>query len=184
MTLAPPARGLHVPVQIELPFAELSRRVTASLASESAGQGVTVRDVAIWGVGDTAVVQVDLGGRVNGALHLVGRFAYDAPSRRVLLRDLRYTVASRDLATRLKATLGAPLVKRAIDDATGHGRLDVGAQLDEVRRQLTRELNREIAPGTYLGGGITSVQIASVHTLPSAFVVRVVLDGDVRLVVQ
>jgi hypothetical protein len=184
LSLTRQVSGLHVPVQIELPFAELSDRVSALLAGATAGQGLRVGGVKLWGVADTAVVRLELSGKVSGALYLLGRFAYDSATRTIVIHDLRYTLASRDAMTRVKATVGAPLIKRAIDEATGRGRLNIGAQLDSVRAQLTRELNRPLAPGASLSGAIESVRILGVHTTPTAFVVRVVLDGEARLRVE
>lgn len=189
LTLVPPPPAgefgsLHVPVQIELPFADLSQQIATLLAGEAAGQGFTVKDAKVWGVGDTAAVRVDLAGKVSGSLYLLGRVAYDSATRAVTISDLRYTVASADAMTRVKATLGAPLIRRALDEATGRGRLDVGAQLDSIRDRLTTELNRPLAPGMAMAGAVRSVRIAGLHTTQTAFVLRVVLDGEARLDVQ
>ena len=42
LTLADRSGAIHVPIEIELPFDELSKRATTALAGEVAGQGVTV----------------------------------------------------------------------------------------------------------------------------------------------
>ena len=184
LVLVPPARGLRVPVDVELPFADLSRRMTAMLAGETAGDGLRVRTVSVWGAGDTVAVKLDLEGKLAGSLYLVGRFAYDAPARQLRLDDLRYTLASESAMSRLKATLGAPLIRRALNDATGGGRLDLGAQLDSVRYQLTQRLNGPLAPGMSVGGGVHDMRVLGVHTTGSAFVVRVMLEGNAELYVQ
>src|SRR5215208_357215 len=182
---APGTRGtLHVPVQIEMPFADLSQQMAAALAGEAAGQGFTVKDAKVWGVGDTAAVRVDLEGKVAGSLYLLGRVAYDSAARVVTVTDLRYTLASANVMTKLKATLGAPMIRRALNEATGRGRLDVGAQLDSIRDRLTTELNRPLAPGMTMAGAVHEVRIVGLHTTQTGFVLRVVLDGEARLDVQ
>lgn len=184
LTVAPPASGLRVPVDVRLPFDELGRRATTLLAAESAGSGVRVREVRVWGAGDTAVVRLELDGRVDGTLYLVGRLGYDADARVLRLDDLRYTVESASAMTRLKVTLGAPLVRRALDQATAHGRLHVGAQLDSLRGQLTARLNRRLGPGVAVGGGVQDVRVVGLYVTSDAFVVRVVLTGTAQLFVQ
>ena len=184
LTLARPTEGFRVPVDVEVPFSALSERATAELMAETANTSVRAKRVQIWGVGDTAVVKLDMEGTVNGSLYLTGRFAYDAAARAVRLDDLKYTVQSNDLMSRLKVTLGAPLVRRAVQEATGHGRLDVGAQLDSVRVQLDAQMNRRLAPNATISGAVRDVQIVGVYTTPSSFVVRVVMDGAARLAVQ
>jgi hypothetical protein len=176
--------GIHIPVDIELPFADLSTRVTQLLKGEVAGADLTIDDVKIWGVADTAVVRVAVHGTVSGNLYMLGRVAYDSASRRVLISDLRYTLASDNAMSRFKATLGSYRIKRALDQATGHGQLDVGTQLDSLRGQLSAQLNRPLAPGVSVSGSVTDIRIAGLATSNTAFVLRVVLDGLARLTVQ
>lgn len=184
LTLVPLAEGLRIPVDVILPYEELGRRATAILAAETAGKGTTVREARLWAVGDTAVVRLDVGGSVTGTLFMVGRVAYDPADRAVRIEDLRYTMESEGLMTRLKVTLGAPLIRRAIHQATSGGRLNVGEQLDAVRAELTARLNGTLAPGVLVGGGVEDVRITGIHSTPEAFVVRVLLQGSAQLFVQ
>ena len=184
LTLAQPSAGLHLPVQIELPFADLSDRATAMLAAQPAEQGLKVNDVKIWGVGDTAVVKVGVSGKVSGSLYMLGRVGYDSTERAVLITDLRYTLASNSAMSRLKASLGSGRIKHGIDEATGHGRMKIGEQLDSLGVRLTQELNRTLAPGVSLTGAIRSVRIDRLYTTQTAFVLRVVLDGDAAIEVR
>ena len=184
LTLADVRPGLRIPVDVQLPFADLGRRAATLLAPEAAAKGITVRAVRLWGAGDTVVVRVDVSGSLSGTFLLRGLVGYDEATRAVRIDDLRYTIESENAMTRLKTTLGAPLIRRALDQATGGGRLNVGAQLDSLRYRLTQQLNGQLAPGVLVGGGITDVRIVGVHTTGDAIVVRVVLDGTARLIVQ
>ncbi|MBC7673994.1 MAG: DUF4403 family protein, partial [Polaromonas sp.] len=178
------ASGIHVPVDIELPFADLSSRVTQLLKGDVAGADLTIDDVKIWGVVDTAVVRVSVHGTVSGDLYMLGGVQYDTAARRVVISDLRYTLASDNAMSRVKATLGSYRIKRAINQATGHGRLDVGTQLDSLRAQLSAQLNRSLAPGVSVAGNVTDIRIAALATSGTAFVLRVILDATARLSIQ
>ena len=182
--LAPQASGIHIPVDIELPFADLSAKVTLLMKGEIAGKDLTVDDVKFWGVGDTAVVRVAVHGTVRGDLYLLGRVQYDSATRKVLISEPRYTLASDNTMSRIKATLGSYRIKRALDQATSHGRLDVGMQLDSLRHQLTAQLNRPLAAGVSVSGNVHDIRIAGLATSGTAFVLRVVLDGQARLTVR
>jgi hypothetical protein len=184
LTLASRTNGIHVPIEIELPFDELSKRATALLAGEVAGKGMTVDDITVWGVADTAVVKVNVRGRVSGAFFLTGHVGYDAAARTLLIGDLKYTLASASKMSSIKATLGAPIIRHAIDSASGHGRLDIGTQIDQFKQQLGAQLNRELAPGVTLSGAVTDVRIDRLYTKPNAFVLRVVFDGAARVDVR
>jgi hypothetical protein len=181
LTLARPAAGLRVPVDVQIPFADISRRATALLAAETAGKDLVIRSARVHAAGDSAVVQLDLSGTLDATLSLVGRPRYDERTRALVVDDLRYTVASRNLLSRVKATLGAPLVKRAIDEATGRGRMPLGQQLDSLRVQLTHQLNRPLAPDVAIGGGVRSVRVIGLFATDSSFVLRVVLEGEAGL---
>jgi hypothetical protein len=184
LTLARPASGLRIPVDVRLPFEDLGRRAAALLGPEAAAKGITVRDVKLWGAGDTVVVRVDMNGKLNGTFYLTGRLGYDPTARAVRIDDLRYTIESEGVMTKLKVTLGAPLIRHALDEATGKGRLNVGAQLDSARVELTQLLNRQLAPGMAVGGGISDVRIQGVHLAADAILVRVLLEGSALLIVQ
>jgi hypothetical protein len=125
-----------------------------------------------------------LEGKVNGSLYLLGRVAYDSTSRSVLITDLRYTLASHDVMSRIKSTLGSGRVKSAVDAATGKGHLAVGEQLDSLKSRLTEQLNRSLAPGVRLAGNVNAMRVAGLFTTQSAFVLRVVLDAEAVILVE
>jgi uncharacterized protein DUF4403 len=181
LTLAGKTSGIHVPLDIEIPFDELSRRATALLSGEVAGKGMRVGQITAWGVGDTVIVKVGVEGRLSGSLYLLGRISYDVATRSVLIGDLRYTLASSSKMSSIKASLGAPRIRGALAEATGHGRLAIGAQVEQLKSQLGDLLNRPIAPGVVLTGGVTDVRIERLFATPTAFVLRVVLDGEARI---
>ena len=71
-----------------------------------------------------------------------------------------------------------------IDQATNKGALDVGQQLDSMRLALSREMNRELAPGVRLEGAVNDITIRGLFATQTSFVLRVVLDGEARAVMQ
>jgi hypothetical protein len=181
LTLAERSAAIHVPLEIELPFDDLSKRATAALAGEVAGQGITVRSINVWGAGDSAVVRVDLTGKISGAVFLLGRIGYDPASRSVLINDLNYTIASANKMTSIKAALGAIRIRHALEDATGHGKLAVGEQVDMLETELGIELNRELAPGVVMSGYVKNARVDRLYSKANAFVLRVVLDAEANV---
>ena len=43
------------------------------------------------------------------------------------------------------------------------------------------QLNRELAPGVMLSGGVADARIDKLFTTPKAFVLRLVFDADARV---
>lgn len=80
-------------------------------------------------------------------------------ARELRLDDLEWTLDSQGILSGLKATLGAPLVGRAIRRATLGGRIPLGAQLDSVRSEMMHKLNGPVAPGAVMGTSVASLQL-------------------------
>ncbi len=114
----------------------------------------------------------------------LGRVQYDNEARRLKVSELQWTLASASRLDRFKTTIGAFRINRALDQATGHGSLDIGVQLDSLRRQINGQVNRPLAPGVSVSGGITDIRIVALAATSSAFVLRVVVDGAAKLDVR
>ena len=176
--------GFVVPVAVELPFDEVNRRATALLAAETANTAERVDSVRVQASADSVRIVLDVRGSLNGRLTLMSRLRWDPVAREMRLDDLDWNMASRGLLSRVKATIGAPLIGRAIRRATMGGRVPLGAQLDSVRTQMLQLLNRTVSPGVTLTGSIDSFQVESVTTTPRAFVVKARLVGKASVMIQ
>jgi hypothetical protein len=184
LTVGDPPSAFVIPVQVELPFDEVNRRATELLVAETANTNLRVRQVTVRAVGDSVRIGLDVAGALNGVLTLASRLRWDAVTRELRLDDLDWTIDSRGAMTRVKATLAAPLIGRAIRKATMGGRVPLGAQLDSVRTEMLKLLNGAMAPGVIMGGSITSFAVESVGTTDRAFVVRAKLQGQAGIWIQ
>ncbi len=176
--------GFDVPVTIELPFVEVERRTRELLAAETATGSVRVDSVHVRGLGDSLAVDLQVSGSMRGVLSLATRVRWDPATRELRLDDLEWNLASRGALSRVKATLGAPLIGRAVRRATMGGRVPVGAQLDSIRAEMLRLLNGPMGPGIALGSSMQPVQILSVTATATALVVRAKLTGKAGVWIQ
>ena len=176
--------GFAIPLSVELPFEELNRRATELLVAETATTGVKVEAVRVTAVADSVRVALDVTGSLRGTLTLASRLRWDAAARELRLDELEWSLASRGALSRVKATLAAPLIGRAIRKATNGGRVQLGAQLDSARTEMLLLLNRTVAPGVILGGSIANFQVESVFANERGFVVRARLDGTASVLIQ
>lgn len=184
LSLASAPSEFTVPVTVELPFDELARRATATLAEETARQSVHVDSVQLRGAGDSVFVELAVSGALKGRLALTSRLRWDAATRELRLDDLQWTLQSRGALSRVTSTLAAPLVGRAIRKATNGGRVPLGAQLDSTRAELMLKLNGTLAPGVVMGSSVRPVQIVQVTSSATAFVVRALLSGQSGVWIQ
>jgi hypothetical protein len=184
LTLGTAPADFIVPVTVELPFAELSRRATELMIAETAKQSVKVDTVFVRGAGDTITVDLAVSGALRGRLGLVSRVRWDSVARELRLDDLDWSLQSRGALSRVKATLAAPLVSLAVRRATSGGKVPLGAQLDSARTELMVKLNGQLAPGVVMGSSVREVQIVEVGTTATAIVVRARLTGQSGVWVQ
>jgi hypothetical protein len=184
LTLGEAPRDFVVPVTVTLPFAEMERRATELLAADTATGPVRVTAVRLAGTGDSVTVALDVIGSLTGTLTLRSRLGWDADARELQLNELQWSLESRGLMSRLKATLAAPLIGRAIRRATLGGRVPLGAQLDSVRAEMLRTLNRTVGPGIAMAGSVTAVRIERVSATASGFVVQARLEGQSGVWIQ
>jgi hypothetical protein len=178
LTLGAAPRDFVIPVTVTLPFAEMERRATELLAVETAGAPVRVTGVHVTGSGDSVNIGLDVIGSLTGRLTLRSRLGWDQEARELQMNELDWSLESRGLMSRLKATLAAPLIGRAIRRATLGGRVPLGAQLDSVRVEMLRTLNRQVVPGVVMAGSVTAVRIERVAATASGFIVQARLEGQ------
>ena len=177
--------GFTVPVTIELPFEELDRRATELLKAETQGTGLAVNAVRVRAQGaDSVRIGLDVSGQLNGVLTLAARLGWDAAAQELQLAGLDWSLESRGLMSRLKATLAAPLIGRALRKATGGGKVPLAAQLDSVRTELYRTLNRPIAPGTTLGGTVAALRVERVVATERGFRILARMTGEASVTIQ
>jgi len=184
LSLGSAPANFDVPVSVELPFAELQRRATILLAAETATAGVRVDSVRVRGLGDSVLVELAVSGGLRGALTMAARLRWDGAARELRLDNLDWNLASKGALSRVKATLGAPLVGRAIRRATMGGRVPLGAQLDSIRVEMMRKLNGPMGPGIALGSSVTSLQILGVTANATAIVLTARLTGQAGVWIQ
>ncbi len=176
--------GFVVPLEVELPFADLDRRATELLAAETAATSVRVEKVHVAATGDSVRIDLDVNGALRGTLTLNSRLRWDPAARELRMDELDWNLASKGALSRVKATLAAPLIGRAIRKATNGGRLQLGAQLDSARTTMLQLLNRTVSPGVVLGGSISRFQVEDVRATDRAFIVRARLEGQANVWVQ
>ncbi len=178
LTLADVPDGFDVPVAVELPFREIERRAGVLLAVETATGRVHVDSVHVRGNADTVHIDLDVHGVLHGRFSLVARLRWNAATRELQLDNLDWSIESRGMMSRMKATLAAPLIARAVHRATLGGRVPLGAQLDSVRVELMRKLNGPVGKGVVMGSSVSGLHIIGVTSTATAFVVQARLVGQ------
>lgn len=183
----PELNGVRVPFDLELPYAEASRLATRDYANRT--YKVNGKDLKIESLnvgpsfnGRIAIeARIDYRGGVlrnyHGAIFLEGTPRFDAATSSIVVPDLDYTL---DPAKR-RGFFSRILEKAAHDSIRARMRESAvfafGPQLTQVRNEVTRALNRDLAKGVTLRGRADGIVPSTVMTTPANIVVHVVATG-------
>jgi hypothetical protein len=174
--------GVRVPVDILLPYAE-----AANLAQKNytiGGKPLVVESLKLSPAGNGRVLveaNIDYRGgglrNYRGAVFLEGTPRFDPVASRVIVPDLDYSLDSkrRGFFARIAERAAHDSIRSRLRDSA---RFDLGARMKNVQAEITRALNRQLAPGVTLAGKADAIETKSVTPTADGFVVRVVVTGS------
>ena len=135
-----------------------------------------VTDAEFYGVGDTAVVRLALGGKIRGNLWVTGVPTYDAATRQFALRDVALTASSEQLLSRVGFALGKDHLLRAIVSVST---VDLGARIDTLRAQLDTIADHDWRD-VKLNVAVRELTPLGVFRLPQGFATLIDMRGVAR----
>ncbi|MDB5035327.1 MAG: hypothetical protein JWQ98_2568 [Chlorobi bacterium] len=176
-----PAEGFHITIQGELTYDDATRQLARTLVGEHytiAGHHIEIVDIKVYGGEDMMVVEANLKGDVVGTVYCVGRPDFDAGTNRLIVRDLDYSVDTKNVLVNVADWLSHDDLRNTIAEKAEWYLSD---QIASIRETIAKGLNRKFAPNIAMSGSVTAIRPAGLFTTPTSFVARVVADGAVRL---
>lgn len=182
---SPPA-GMRVPFDLELPYEEASRLATRDYAGKTykvSGKPLTVDSIRLAPAPNGRVLveaMIDYrGGRLrnyHGLVFLEGTPRFDPAASAIVVPDLDYSLEPR------RRGFFARIAERTAHDSIRarlreSARFALGPQIAEVRAEVTRALNRQLAPGAVLRGRADTIEPVTVTPLANVISVRVIATG-------
>jgi len=189
------AQGFHVAVDTLIPFAAISKAVSAKLNGTTVSVpvlgNVKIGIVRVYGtnVGTETdvipklVVQADFSGGANGEFYLVGTPSYDPKTSVISMPDLNFTIRTGSFWLRTFA----PLIHsgKVVWLMREKARFDASEYVRTVNDQVLSAFNRKIVTPTGttydLSGKITGVNVGGIGFSRTDLVVRAVADGTAKL---
>lgn len=177
--------GLHILLEGILDYALATRLLERQLVGkivEGKGQTLVVRHVRLFGVGGGRLaLELDFRGTTSGRIYFVGTPKYNPATNELFVPDLDYDAGSANLLVR-----GFEWIKH--DDVRDyfrqHASWSVGDVVKKGREQLSKGLNRDLAPGVKLTAEVKTVQGLAVRAQRKAIRLRVQADANARLSVK
>jgi hypothetical protein len=181
--------ALRVPADVQLPYSEVSRLVTARTL-EVDGKPLTIESVTMSSAGGGKVLveaQIDYRGGgmrdYRGAVFLEGTPRVDPATSRIVVPDLDYSLdpKRRGFFARIAERAAHESIRQRLRESA---LFNLAPRMQELREEVTRALNRPLAPGVTMKGKADAVQAMSVTPLEDTIVVRLVVTGVAEVEVR
>ena len=119
----------------------------------------------------------------RGAVFLEGTPRFDPATSQVVVPDLDYSLDPK------RRGFFARIAERAAHDSIRarlreSARFDLGKRMQTIRDEITRALNRQLAPGVTLKGKAEAIETKSVTPTTDGFVIRVLATGTASIDLQ
>ena len=181
------ASSMRVPFDLHLPYDEASRLATRDYAGRT--YKVNGRDLALSSIRllpaptpGRVLVEATIdyrGGRLRsyrGVVFLEGTPRFDPATQSIVVPDLDYSLdpARRGLFARITERLVHDSIRARLRESA---RFALAPRIAEARGEITRALNRELAPGVTMRGRADAVEPQAVAALPHGISVHIVATG-------
>lgn len=140
---------------------------------------VTIEDLELYGQGDRLVIDTQLSGSYQGSIYLVGEPYYNKLRNRVDIKNLDYTLNTKNFLLRTAGWLIKSNMKKKI---TENINLFIDYNIEEVKKQAKEQFERyEMAPGIILNSQLNDLNITDVYLNPEGIQVQLGIKGTVNV---
>ncbi|HEX3107871.1 MAG TPA: DUF4403 family protein [Thermoanaerobaculia bacterium] len=187
-------RGIRVPFDVELPYAEASRLVTEQFGRRTynLGGGATLAVDSIRLSAGTngktnieASIQYRGGGlrHYDGLVYLEGVPSFDAAGGKVVVSDIEYSLDPKrhNPFLRVANRMAHDEVREQL---RAGARWPVGESIATMKHDIERGITRKLASNVLLRGHVESIQPVSVTVRPEGLTIRAVAVGDAEVEVK
>jgi len=172
-------------VSDEVSYEEAERLAKEEAAGETYDYGkrsFTVEDINLYGQEDQLVVDVLLSGSYNGNVYLTGRPVYDDRDNAVVIKDLKYTLKTKNVLFKTAGWLLKSTFKNKIEE-TLNFYLDYN--LEAAKKQLKEQLSSyNVTNGVLLNGDLNELTITDAVLTPRGMKVDVLLTGKLNVLIN
>jgi len=183
--LSPANGGLsptfRIQVDADLGYREATEQLKRQMVGKvfETGHGrFEVLDASVRGQGNQAILEVELKGKVNGRLALVGTPSFNAQKGSLELLDLDYTLESRSWITQFGEWLFRSTLRKTLAEKSNWF---LQKNFVDLKAQVQSGLNREITPGVVLSGQLDQLTLDQPQMLSDRFRVQAYLEGRVQV---
>jgi hypothetical protein len=181
MAQGQPESGFHIALDNELSFDFISAELTKKLEGKTYpvnGNTVIIKNMRVYGSGDSVIVEAKVKGTANGTIYLTGIPAYDESTTTLYIKDLDYTIETKNVLAKAADWL---LHSELRDNLAGQAKWSIGDKIDAVKNSLTDALNRKVNQYVSISGKIQRVRPVAVGITNTSLKAVLVADGMVEV---
>lgn len=166
----------------EISYDEAERIAKETVEGERYDYGkryVIVDDIELYGQGNNLVINTKISGTYTGNIYMTGRPEFNAKTNSIDVKDLKYTVDTRNFLLRSAGWLLKSKFKSTIQN-----NLDflLDANLKEIEQQIKQQLtDYELTENFVLNGDLSELNIANAYLAPEGMRVDVALKGKLKV---
>lgn len=159
------------------------RKALVGRSIEQMGRPITIRDVAITGIGGGRVaLGVRLTGAVEGRLYFTGTPRFEAATHEITVPDLEYDVGTARILVKGYEWLNGANLR---DFLREQARLPDSMIVEQLSRLAEQGMNRDLpARGTHLSGRIADAGVIDVRATLRDIRVRALAEADLGLSIR
>jgi len=182
-TTVPDGFHLAVPVIADYPWinSRLQRQLVGQTIPMSIGSPVTITSAQLYGSGSNLIVALGVEGGVNGMLYATGRPELDPATHILRFEEFDFTMDTKNILVRAANWMLRDRILEAIEPQT---RIDLSEQIRALRRGLGNAMRREILPGAWLDGTVTTLEPRGIYPVQGGIEVQLVAEGAMELRLQ
>lgn len=176
------SKGFNINLDIVATYDSLS----SILSSELKGKTVMIKknevifnSVEIQGASNKQLtLKVDFGGKRNGTLFLVGTPMFDSVQQKIEFPDLHFDLQTKNaLLKSAKWMFNSKITDMLRENAS----FDLHPHLNEIKKTIQKEMNRELTEGIRITGKVESISLNSIFPNHQNLIIRVNTTGDMKL---
>jgi len=176
------AKGFDINLDIVASYDSLS----AILSENLAGKSVEIKkNEVIFGkmtvegaLNDQLIIKVAFSGKRQGELYLIGTPKFDTEKQEISFPDLVLDLRTKNVLLKSAKWL---FNSKITDMLRLNAHYDLKPQLDEMKKIVQKEMNREIKKGVTLSGRVESISLLGIYPGFSSLTIRVNSEGELSL---
>jgi hypothetical protein len=166
----------------DISYDEAERLAKREIVGETFSQGkrsVTITNLEMYGQGNRIVVNTYLQGSYNGSIYLTGEPVYDSRKNTLDIKNLEYTLDTKNFLFKSAGWLLKSSIKNQIQDNLN---FLMDYNLKEMQKQFQEQLREyKVSEGVTVFGDLAEMNLQNAYLSPKGMVIQIGLKGNINV---